>query len=209
MIPSIVGSLKISLMHPNQVEVTDTIWHHRADLSLVAMGKEEERPNIDHNLLLEFGAFYLSNEWLQIDELDWLLIDALIYAETTAYAESVLSEEGGLALNVAYSLSGGYQTKIIFWRLALLVVNWFVQHIVPPAIVAGFYFYWGEQPAIWAAVSMQPTWYGGGSPGPHDGDTLARCSKKWTILLSVSPRWNDYFRSAAYPLFPSPNSRSI
>jgi hypothetical protein len=76
MISSVLASLKSSLMHPNQGEVADTFWYHQHDHSLVALGKKEERPSIDRALLEEFAAFYLSNEWLQIDELDWLLIDA-------------------------------------------------------------------------------------------------------------------------------------
>ena len=62
------------------------IWAHR-DLPLALETPEISTMKIDKDWLEQEAARYLARPYLQHDEIDWVIMDSLIYAETSAFRE--------------------------------------------------------------------------------------------------------------------------
>ena len=83
------------------------VWVHRdaAQAAGIAKVANEE---IQRDLLLETAATYLAHPWAQHPEINWILVDSLIFAEVTAYRQAVMDGTVVGKMNWAYLLSGGY-----------------------------------------------------------------------------------------------------
>lgn len=94
------------------------VWFHRDVPHVAGIAKVSEE-EIKRDLLLETAAKYLAHPWAQHPELDWILLDSLIFAEVTAYRQAVM--DGSLVgkLNWAYLLSGGDLKRMVVWNLVV------------------------------------------------------------------------------------------
>lgn len=114
------------------------VWCHWADYQII--GNRDNDPKIYRELLLEAAATYLVNSWLQHDQLDWILIDSLIFAELTAYKESIFTGQALGKTNWAYIYSGGNIEKTYWFQMKKALSFLALRYIAPPAIIFVLYY---------------------------------------------------------------------
>lgn len=101
---------------PDEKKNEQLVWYHRADSQITDVGSKGDQPQIDREWLLQGAATYLVNPWLQSDQIDWILIDFLIFAELSAYRESILTGQALGKINWAYLFSGGDVEKSYWFQ---------------------------------------------------------------------------------------------
>ena len=112
---------------------TDTnlfFWSHRRPEHIDGISKVE-RERIDRRWLLETVANYLSRPWMQHPEIDWIALDSLIYAEVTAFRETIVSGSLVGKMNWPYILAAGNPLKLTLFRSVGSVVGWLARYVVP------------------------------------------------------------------------------
>ncbi|RJG08653.1 hypothetical protein D3879_22425 [Pseudomonas cavernicola] len=94
--------------------------------------------------LLEVAAQYLANPWLQHDRIDWILIDSLIFAELAFKRGLILSGEAIRKIKwshyIFHYLFRVDVKKAFQIKLALALVYFALQYIVPPATIFVLYY---------------------------------------------------------------------
>ena len=67
------------------------IWHHRSKPFICTDNiRKGLEPKIDEDLLVKTIAVYILNPWLQSNEIEWILMDSLIFAAISDYEEDIL-----------------------------------------------------------------------------------------------------------------------
>lgn len=94
-------------------------------------------------------AKYLDRPWMQSNLLDWYIINAFVKDELLRFAARVRTGMHFNKVNLAYAFSGGNQFKMILWRPALALINFFVKWVLLPAIAGGLYYFGYETVALW------------------------------------------------------------
>ena len=148
-----VSNLRSALNHysahtPDEKKNEQRVWYHRADYQVMGVGKKDDEPEIYREWLLEAAAEYLANPWLQHDQIDWILIDSLIFAEISAYRESILSGEALGKTNWAYIFTGGDVEKTHWFQLKKVLGLFALRYVAPPAIIFGLYYLQYETAAL-------------------------------------------------------------
>lgn len=123
------------------------VWFHRRPEHVAGTAKIEQE-EIKRDMLLDATAKYLSRTWLQHPEIDWILLDALIFAEVTAYRESVMSGAAIGTANWAYVFSGGDIQKTLYLRLAGAIAGLAARYLLPIALIWGLIYSGREGAAI-------------------------------------------------------------
>jgi hypothetical protein len=109
---------------------------------------------IDKHLLINTAMLYLSHAEIQVNKLDWILLDAIVFQELEAYAYHVFLTRGGAGFNWAAIFESRnaikyYGLTLIFWLLGLLVT-----FVAPPA--AAYYLFAHDHQT--AAVVVAVLW---------------------------------------------------
>ena len=119
-----------------------TIWSHRRidEVEFFGVGKDAEKAIGDQTRLLDACAEYLAQPWMQHNEIDWILLNSLMYSEILAYREGIYSGEVLGKTNWAYLLSEGNLQKSLWIRLLLYLSIWVLRHIIPPAAIGILFF---------------------------------------------------------------------
>jgi len=125
-------NLKYALS-PAESEDYQTIWSHKSDFIY------DYKKLIHRSELLSAAADYLARPWMQHNEIDWILLDALIYSEITTSHESMIRYPLG-RINWAYAFAGGDIKKMIWTRLKMSWLVWIIRYLLPPAIIAALFF---------------------------------------------------------------------
>jgi hypothetical protein len=124
------------------------VWKHRSSDDLLGLNKNAGPSEIDRTSLLGAAAKYLSNPWLQNDQIDWTFIDALMYAEISAYRESIVSGRALGKINWAYTFSGGNIKKVLLLQWAKLAASVVLRYVLPVSLIAVLYFRQHENEAF-------------------------------------------------------------
>jgi len=120
-------------------ENNQLIWSHRSGPSVVGSSKDSKE-FINLNVLISLAADYLACPWMQHNEIDWILLDSLVYSEGVSYRESIMTGEQLGITNWAYIIAEGDIGKSLWIRLILELWKWALRYIVPPATIATLYF---------------------------------------------------------------------
>lgn len=112
------------------------IWFHRGPEHVGGTAKVEQE-EIKRDMLLDAAAKYLSRQWMQHPEIEWILLDSLLFAEVTAYREAVMSGTAVGKVNWPYVFSGGNVQKTLYLRFAGAIVGWIVRYVLPVVIIWG------------------------------------------------------------------------
>lgn len=129
-----------SAQAPDEKKNEQRVWYHRGDHQVSGFGKKDDEPEIYRERLLEAAAKYLANPWLQHDQIDWILIDSLIFAEISAYRESVLTGQALGKTNWAYIFTGGDIEKTCWFHLKKALGLFALRYVAPPAIIFVLYY---------------------------------------------------------------------
>lgn len=116
----------------NAAEEAHFIWEHGDPELAYEKGFESESYQRVRPEILKHVVDYLQRPWMQIDILDWILVDAMVYANIVGFGEDIKMHTGNwlfLGLNKAYFDAGGNVTHMklskLFSRLegALLLIG--------------------------------------------------------------------------------------
>jgi hypothetical protein len=146
-LPEFVSDLRDALNHysfntADEKKNEQLVWYHRSDNQITGLGtKKDDEPEIYRESLLEAAASYLANPSLQHDQIDWIFIDSLIFAEISAYRESILSGQALGKTNWGYVFSGGDVEKIYWFQLKKAFGFFALRYIVPPAVIFALYYF--------------------------------------------------------------------
>jgi hypothetical protein len=138
----------------NWNDAPDGKFWYGFDLSQLA-----ERPGcwndaspISPSLLDAATARYLERPWLQVNRLDWYIINGFLSDEILRTIDAIKSGAATGQINFAYLLSGGRYFGTICWRVGLGFAKFVASWILLPA-VAGFAYYLGyNNAAKWILV---------------------------------------------------------
>jgi hypothetical protein len=119
----------------------DKIWYS-PNFSLV------DRPNewtdsspIDPDELDRVTSSYLRKPWMQLNNIDWYILNSFIYDEYMRLLENFKSGTALGKVNWAYVLSDGKYMRTLWYQLLLSFSKFFLRWLFPPAIIALLYFY--------------------------------------------------------------------
>ena len=146
-------SLHCNYPHPEDNEKASGFWHHRSFDPFRAHDRTRGIA-IDKDSLLGTAAHYLSHPTIQVDRVDWILLDSIVFTELEAYAHHVLASRAGTGVNWAFAFADHsatqyYALSVLFWVLGLL---W----NFAAAPVTAYYLYVGGHPS--AALCVLALW---------------------------------------------------
>ncbi len=131
------------------------IWNHR---SLQETMAPPERLNytflntdkmlIQYESLLDVVASYLGRPWLQHDEIDWIFLDSLIYAEIERFRESVYKGEVTGKTNWFYLLAEGDIEKSLWMRWKWEIGLWALRYLIPISAIGTLLYLEFEKSAM-------------------------------------------------------------
>ena len=123
---------------PDRKENEQVIWSHRSDNEVSGVNKEQE-PRIYRERLLAAAATYLANPWLQDDQIDWIFLDSLIYAELAGYRELIFSGQALGKIHWAYMFSSGDIPKMAWYSIIMALTRFALRYLVPPLLIIALY----------------------------------------------------------------------
>ena len=97
-------------------------------------------------------ARYLQQPWMQLNLLDWYILNGYIFDEVARLAEGIKSGQAIGVTNWAYLFSGGHFEKTIYWRAAFAISKFMARWILGPAIIVVAYYAGYHEVAKWIAV---------------------------------------------------------
>jgi hypothetical protein len=128
-------------------------WNHLGHLEeLYRTWKASDLVNfIDSFELYKVVVQYIDTPWLHSAYLDWLLLDAMTFAQIVGFYEFYAKRRYW----IAYTLSGGAYWKMFLWRLALTPLTFLLRWGLP-AVACYFIADW----SVAGAVALGVVWYG-------------------------------------------------
>ena len=141
-------------MHPGHGESTtsppiagETLWSHQDVLRLLRTKREPE--GVDLYGLTDVAHWLLANPWVRLDELEWAVVNALIFHELLEFSKSC-QVDGTFVGALAYGVTGGKTGALIWVRRLLKGIFGLIQ-----LGVAGLSAVWGWERA---AANDLPAW---------------------------------------------------
>ncbi len=120
-------------------ENNQLIWLHSSSKESVAGISKDSKNFVDEIGLINLIADYLARPWMQHNEIDWILLDSLVYSEMRNYYEGIISGEVLSKTNWAYVFAGRDMGKTLWIQLIFELGKWTLRYIVPPATIATFF----------------------------------------------------------------------
>ena len=130
----VIASLERGLHAYDEDRQPRHIWVHR-NASQVEGRTKAAGESITRDTLLEAAGKYLATPTLQHPEIDWILIDSLIYAELSAYREAVADGTALGTFNFWYVASGRDFRKALTWGMLGRIVSFVLRHGVQIAVI--------------------------------------------------------------------------
>lgn len=132
----------------------DRIWYG-SDINLLERPDEwTDASPVDPNSLDAATAQYLKEPWLQLNQIDWLILNGFIYDALARLSDAIKS---GLAVgrtNWAYAFSGGKYGKTILWQIGFAVTKFIFRWLLMPGLAAMAYYFGYVQIATWTLVAF-------------------------------------------------------
>jgi hypothetical protein len=98
-------------------------------------------------------ARYLKEPWMQLDRIDWYILNAFIFNEMAHLSDAIKSGLAFGTINWAYVFGGSSDVNMLSWRLGLSIAKFCIRWLALPA-VAGLLYYLGYMNAAkWVLVA--------------------------------------------------------
>jgi hypothetical protein len=107
---------------------------------------------VDKSSLDTATARYLQRPWMQLNLLDWYILNGYIFDETARLADGIKSGEAIGIINWAHVFSGGGFQKTFYWRAAFEISKFLARWILVPAIIITAYYAGYYETAKWIAI---------------------------------------------------------
>jgi hypothetical protein len=106
-------------------------WRHQ-QVDMKKAGDEKRGFEIDRDTLAQAATSYLASPDSQTNQMDWLLLDVLVFAEIESGAVSFKENMTALAARVAESVAEGNDFKYAVWRVVFFAVGIFFNFVAMP-----------------------------------------------------------------------------
>jgi hypothetical protein len=93
-------------------------------------------------------ATYLSHPWLQLDIIDFILIDSLIFIELLVYSKSIYTGKEFGKINWAYKLAKQNPEKSTMFRALMDMAAFVARYILPAGVLLLIYMFCSEKATI-------------------------------------------------------------
>jgi hypothetical protein len=107
---------------------------------------------VDISSLDAATARYLQRPWMQLNRLDWYILNGYIFDEAAKIVDHIRSGRAIGVVNLAYIFGGGDLDKTVYWRAALDIAKFVMRWIMLPVAIALVYYFGYQQAAMWIAV---------------------------------------------------------
>ena len=107
---------------------------------------------VDTSLLEKATAAYLERPWMQLNYLDWCILNGYIVDDLARLGAGLRFPEPAGRIDWSYLFSGGDVPKQIFWRTMFGVSKFLIRWLVMPIAIAAIYFLESREVGIWMAA---------------------------------------------------------
>jgi hypothetical protein len=106
-------------------------WHHQR-LDLKKAGDEKRGFEIDRDALTQAATRYLASPDSQVNHVDWLLLDVLVFADIESGAVAFKENMTALGARAAEGLADSNKFKYALWRMVFFGVGVFFNFVAMP-----------------------------------------------------------------------------
>ena len=107
---------------------------------------------VDTSLLDKATGAYLERPWMQLNYLDWCILNGYIFDEAARLGEGMESSKAAGSIDWGYLFSGGDVGKQIFWRTVFGISSFLFRWLLIPLAIAAIYFLESQEIGTWIAV---------------------------------------------------------
>lgn len=107
---------------------------------------------VDKDSLDEATAEYLGRPWMQLNALDWCILNGYIFDETARMGDGIKSGQAVGIINWPYVLAGGDFEKTLYYGVVSAAAKFIGRWILAPAAIATLYYFGYETAALWIAA---------------------------------------------------------
>ena len=108
---------------------------------------------IDVESLDAATARYLKEPWMQLDHIDWYLLNGFIFNEMAHLSNDIRSGQAFGTINWAYLFADGSAEKTIYWRVGLAIAKFCLRWLALPGIAGLLYFLGYVAAAKWVLIA--------------------------------------------------------
>ena len=112
----------------------------------------EDVSPVNSSSLDSVTARYLQRPWMQLNLLDWYILNGYVFDEAARLADAIKSGQAIGIINWAYIFSGGNIEKTLYWRVAFEISKFLARWILTPAIIIAVYYVGYHGIAKWIAI---------------------------------------------------------
>lgn len=131
-------------------------WGYGNNLSFEKPKEWSEASPIDSNELDSATAKYLARPWMQLNKLDWYIINAFVIDEILRLGDGIRSGSAFGKTNFVYSMSSalskGNPVGTQLWKIGLSILFFILNWLLLPIIAVLAYIYDYPQTAKWVAI---------------------------------------------------------
>jgi hypothetical protein len=125
-------------------------WYGFHDSQLIENPEEWTGASpIDSSRLYMATARYLERPWMQVNLLDWYILNGFVLDELLRLADGIKSGSSIGSINWAYILSGGKYLKTLWWKFVLGAAKFALSWLLLPALAALAYYLGYKTVANW------------------------------------------------------------
>jgi hypothetical protein len=126
-------------LHNNAFDASENekptyFWYHQ-HFDLLRSNDRKRGITIYKEQLIEVAATYLSHPKIRTNKMDWLLLDAFVFAELDAYTDFVVNAKAGTGINWAASFAGKNLLKYYGLLLLFRCLGIVFRFVMPAAMV--------------------------------------------------------------------------
>ncbi len=107
---------------------------------------------VDTSRLDNVTARYLQRPWMQLNLLDWYILNGYVFDEAARLADAIKSGQAIGITNWAHIFSDGDIVKTIYWRAAFQIAKFLARWILVPAIIIAINYVGFHETAKWIAI---------------------------------------------------------
>lgn len=154
----VIDDLAIALQANVEEPALGAIWSPPG-LDQLQFGGEELNSHgwrgaspVDTSLLEKATAAYLERPWMQLNYLDWCVLNGYIVDDLARLGGGIRSPEPAGRVDWSYLFSSGDVPKQIFWQTAFGVSKFLIRWLLMPFAIAAIYYLESREVGIWMAA---------------------------------------------------------
>ncbi|MBB4516326.1 hypothetical protein [Paraburkholderia fungorum] len=120
-------------LHAADAEGPLFYWLHQR-FNILRANDSKRGLSIDKEALLSVAAEYLSHPDIRCNYFDWLLLDAIVFAELDAFGYHVINTKAGTGTSVAAALADGKPVKYFLLLTLFRLTGFALGYVVPPVL---------------------------------------------------------------------------